>query len=146
MLEVYVSVGEPFERALRRFKKKCEKAGSCPIFGSTVTVKHPRPVDLLSHPSHMRQTNFSEFIRGEKRPADMEPKMVDLDEAHYYYSAGFSDVDFIDVREPESIAQAGGQGLSLGLWERPRGPGPAREPRRQSLAQGVPLLDGHRLG
>ena len=48
-------------------------------------------------------------VRGEKRPADMEPKMVHLDEAHYYYSAGFADVDFIDVREPESIAQSGGQ-------------------------------------
>lgn len=46
---------------------------------------------------------------GEKRPADMQPKMVHLDEANYYYTAGFDDVDFIDVREPESIAQAGGE-------------------------------------
>ncbi len=29
-------------------------------------------------------------------------------EAHYYYTSGFDDVDFIDVREPESIAQSGG--------------------------------------
>lgn len=34
--------------------------------------------------------------------------MVHLDEAHYYYNAGFKDVDFIDVREPESIAASGG--------------------------------------
>lgn len=45
---------------------------------------------------------------GEKRPADKQPKMVHLEEAHYYYTAGFDDVDFIDVREPESIVQAGG--------------------------------------
>jgi rhodanese-related sulfurtransferase len=35
--------------------------------------------------------------------------MVHLDEAHYYYTAGFEDVDFVDVREPESIAQTGGK-------------------------------------
>lgn len=46
--------------------------------------------------------------QGEKRPADKQPKMVHLEEAFYYYTAGFDDVDFIDVREPESIIQGGG--------------------------------------
>lgn len=46
--------------------------------------------------------------RGPARPPDKEPKMVHLDEAHFYYTAGFEDVDFIDVREPESIAMGGG--------------------------------------
>jgi rhodanese-related sulfurtransferase len=45
---------------------------------------------------------------GEPRPPDKEPKVIHLKEAHYYYTAGFKDVDFIDVREPESIAMAGG--------------------------------------
>ena len=27
MAEVYIAENEPFDRALRRFKKKCEKAG-----------------------------------------------------------------------------------------------------------------------
>jgi rhodanese-related sulfurtransferase len=45
---------------------------------------------------------------GEKRPADKEPKMIHVKEAFFYYSAGFDDVDFIDVREPESIALRGG--------------------------------------
>lgn len=49
------------------------------------------------------------IIEGEKRPPDREPKMIHLDEAHYYYTAGFEDVDFIDVREPESIQQMGGK-------------------------------------
>jgi phage shock protein E len=47
--------------------------------------------------------------RGEPRPPDREPKMVHLDEAYYYYTAGFEDVDFVDVREPESIAGSGGK-------------------------------------
>jgi rhodanese-related sulfurtransferase len=47
--------------------------------------------------------------KGPKRAADKEPKMVHLDEAYYYFTAGFDDVDFIDVREPESIMQAGGK-------------------------------------
>ena len=34
--------------------------------------------------------------------------MIHLKDAHYYYTAGFDDVDFVDVREPESIAQGGG--------------------------------------
>lgn len=46
---------------------------------------------------------------GVKRPADKEPKMVHLDEAYYYYTAGFEDVDFIDVREPDSIKKSGGK-------------------------------------
>lgn len=45
---------------------------------------------------------------GEKRPADKEPKLIHLEESYYYYTAGFEDVDFIDVREPESIVMAGG--------------------------------------
>jgi len=45
---------------------------------------------------------------GEPRPPDKEPKVIHLDEAHFYFTAGFKDVDFIDVREPESIAMAGG--------------------------------------
>lgn len=48
-------------------------------------------------------------VRGAVRPLDKEPKMVHLDEAHYYYMAGFKDVDFVDVREPESIARTGGK-------------------------------------
>jgi rhodanese-related sulfurtransferase len=47
--------------------------------------------------------------RGPARSPDREPKMVHLEEAYYYYTSGFDDVDFIDVREPESIAQAGGE-------------------------------------
>lgn len=47
--------------------------------------------------------------QGEKRPPDKEPKLIHLEEAYYYYTAGFKDVDFIDVREPESIAQSGGK-------------------------------------
>ena len=46
--------------------------------------------------------------RGEPRPPDKQPKMIHLEESLYYYEAGFDDVDFIDVREPESIAQQGG--------------------------------------
>jgi len=45
---------------------------------------------------------------GEPRPPDKEPKVIHLKEAYYYFTAGFDDVDFIDVREPESIAMAGG--------------------------------------
>lgn len=48
------------------------------------------------------------IVLGEKRSPDREPKMVHLEEAYYYYTAGFDDVDFIDVREPESIAMSGG--------------------------------------
>ncbi len=48
-------------------------------------------------------------FHGEPRPPDKDPKMVHLDEAYYYYKAGFDDVDFIDVREPESIAMSGGK-------------------------------------
>ncbi|MCK4840734.1 MAG: hypothetical protein KAT04_02490 [Methylococcales bacterium] len=47
-------------------------------------------------------------IQGPARSLDKEPKMVHLDEAYYYYTAGFKDVDFIDVREPESITASGG--------------------------------------
>jgi rhodanese-related sulfurtransferase len=46
--------------------------------------------------------------RGAPRPPDKEPKIIHLAEAYYYYTAGFQDVDFIDVREPESIAATGG--------------------------------------
>lgn len=46
---------------------------------------------------------------GEPRPPDKEPKVIHLKEAHFYFTAGFKDVDFIDVREPESIAMAGGK-------------------------------------
>jgi rhodanese-related sulfurtransferase len=45
---------------------------------------------------------------GVKRPPDKEPKMIHLDEAYYYYKSGFTDVDFVDVREPESIVAQGG--------------------------------------
>lgn len=48
------------------------------------------------------------ITRGKPRPPDKEPKVIHLKEAHYYFTAGFEDVDFIDVREPESIAMAGG--------------------------------------
>jgi rhodanese-related sulfurtransferase len=44
-----------------------------------------------------------------KRPPDKEPKMIHLDEAYYYYTSGFTDVDFVDVREPESISARGGK-------------------------------------
>ena len=47
--------------------------------------------------------------KGVKRPPDKEPKMVHIDEAYYYYTAGFDDVDFIDVREPDSIFKSGGK-------------------------------------
>ncbi len=47
--------------------------------------------------------------RGEPRAPDKEPKMVHLEEAWFYYSSGFDDVDFIDVREPESIQMTGGK-------------------------------------
>jgi rhodanese-related sulfurtransferase len=47
-------------------------------------------------------------FKGPSRPPDKAPKMIHLEEAHYYYTAGFDDVDFVDVREPESIAEAGG--------------------------------------
>ncbi len=46
---------------------------------------------------------------GVQRPPDKEPKMIHLDEAYYYYQSGFTDVDFVDVREPESIATRGGK-------------------------------------
>ncbi len=46
---------------------------------------------------------------GEKRAPDKEPKLIHLDEAYYYFESGYDDVDFIDVREPESIAMAGGK-------------------------------------
>lgn len=46
---------------------------------------------------------------GPERAPDKEPKMVHLAEAYYYYSAGFDDIDFVDVREPESILAAGGK-------------------------------------
>ncbi len=45
---------------------------------------------------------------GEKRPPDKEPKMIHLDEAYFYLKSGYEDVDFIDVREPESIMRTGG--------------------------------------
>jgi rhodanese-related sulfurtransferase len=45
---------------------------------------------------------------GPPRPPDKEPKLIHLDEAYYYYTSGFADVDFVDVREPESITASGG--------------------------------------
>ncbi len=48
------------------------------------------------------------ITKGPPRPPDKTPKMVHLDEAYFYYTAGFDDVDFIDVREPESITMGGG--------------------------------------
>lgn len=45
---------------------------------------------------------------GVKRPPDREPKVIHLEEAYYYYKSGFTDVDFVDVREPESIVAQGG--------------------------------------
>jgi rhodanese-related sulfurtransferase len=45
---------------------------------------------------------------GPPRPPDKEPKLIHLDEAYYYYTSGFADVDFVDVREPESITARGG--------------------------------------
>lgn len=49
------------------------------------------------------------ITKGKPRPSDKEPKMIHLKEAHYYFETGFKDVDFIDVREPESIAMQGGK-------------------------------------
>ena len=46
---------------------------------------------------------------GVKRPPDKEPKVIHLEEAYHYYKSGYKDVDFIDVREPESIAASGGR-------------------------------------
>lgn len=47
--------------------------------------------------------------KGKPRPPDKEPKLIHLKEAYYYFETGFEDVDFVDVREPESIAMQGGQ-------------------------------------
>lgn len=46
--------------------------------------------------------------RGEELPPDRLPKLIHLDEAYYYFETGYDDVDFVDVREPESIAMGGG--------------------------------------
>lgn len=46
---------------------------------------------------------------GEPRSPDREPKLIHTDEAYYYLESGYEDVDFIDVREPESIAMSGGK-------------------------------------
>lgn len=46
---------------------------------------------------------------GEPRSPDKEPKLIHLDEAYYYLESGYEDVDFVDVREPESIAMSGGK-------------------------------------
>lgn len=45
---------------------------------------------------------------GPPRPPDMQPKAIHLEEAHFYFEGGYGDVDFVDVREPESIALTGG--------------------------------------
>jgi len=54
------------------------------------------------------KANFP-ITKGKPRPPDKEPKMIHLKEAHYYFKTGFKDVDFVDVREPESIAMQGGK-------------------------------------
>ena len=41
MPEVIIHDDESFERALKRFKKKCEKAGILRTCGSTATTKSP---------------------------------------------------------------------------------------------------------
>ncbi len=47
--------------------------------------------------------------KGKPRPPDKQPKMIHLKEAYYYFKTGFKDVDFVDVREPESIVMQGGK-------------------------------------
>jgi rhodanese-related sulfurtransferase len=47
-------------------------------------------------------------VHGPPRSPDKMPKAIHLDEAHFYFEGGYGDVDFIDVREPESIAMSGG--------------------------------------
>ena len=54
------------------------------------------------------------IIKGETSP-DKEAKMIHLDEAYYYYTS-FTDVDFVDVREIESIELTGGNIIKGAKW------------------------------
>ncbi len=54
------------------------------------------------------------IIKGESDP-DKEAKVIHLDEAYYYYTT-FEDVDFVDVREIESIELTGGNIIKGAKW------------------------------
>lgn len=54
------------------------------------------------------------IIKGESDP-DKEAKPIHLDEANYYYTS-FDDVDFVDVREIESIDTTGGNIIKGAKW------------------------------
>ncbi|MBI3027721.1 rhodanese-like domain-containing protein [Candidatus Woesearchaeota archaeon] len=54
------------------------------------------------------------IIKGKSDP-DKEAKPIHLDEANYYYT-NFDDVDFVDVREPESIELTGGKKIKGAKW------------------------------
>ena len=54
------------------------------------------------------------IIKSQSFP-DKEAKMIHLDEAHYYYTS-FKDVDFVDVREIESIETTGGNIIKGAKW------------------------------
>ena len=54
------------------------------------------------------------IIKGESDP-DKEAKPIHLDEANYYYT-NFDDVDFVDVREIESIDTTGGNIIKGAKW------------------------------
>lgn len=54
------------------------------------------------------------IIKGESDP-DKEAKVIHLDEAYYYYIS-FTDVDFVDVREIESIEATGGNIIKGAKW------------------------------
>ncbi|OGE38145.1 hypothetical protein A3B45_05035 [Candidatus Daviesbacteria bacterium RIFCSPLOWO2_01_FULL_39_12] len=54
------------------------------------------------------------IIKGEATP-DKEAKMIHLDEAYYYYTT-FKDVQFVDVREIESIELTGGNKIKGSSW------------------------------
>lgn len=54
------------------------------------------------------------IIKGESTP-DKEAKMIHLDEAYYYYTT-FDDVQFVDVREIESIELTGGNKIKGASW------------------------------
>ena len=54
------------------------------------------------------------IIKGKSNP-DKEAKIIHLDEAYYYYTS-FNDVDFVDVREIESIELTGGNVIKGAKW------------------------------
>jgi small subunit ribosomal protein S21 len=59
MSEVYLSEGESFERALRRFKKKCERAG---ILSDLRKHRH------YEKPSERRKRKMNAARRKQRRP------------------------------------------------------------------------------